>query len=325
MVRRRLIAVAVMLAAAPLRAGGLGGDPDCHGRPDDRPDCLVRRAIPARRRDLRSKISTPRAAFSANSVELIVGDDFCDPDQAVGARPQTGQRRRCLRRRAFLLALLDPGLEGLRGGGDPSDCPGLGQREANRRRRPERIPGVRPGRPARGQGRPTTLPSIGRTRRSRSWMTVPPGGRASLTGSDAGCASAACPWLWMRPSPQAKRTTRRWSRRCRRRRRCLLSRRPPSGDGPDLPPGARPGLRSPAGFLQLERDRGFPDDRGAGGSKARSWQPRRTCARAPRRRRSWRDFARRVTSRWASRSTPTPRSRSGPRRCKRRARLISMR
>ena len=35
---------------------------------------------------------------------------------------------------------------------------------------------------------------------------------------------------------------------------------------------------------------------------------------SPRRRRSWRDFARRVTSRWEPRSTPTPRFRSGPRR-----------
>ena len=32
-----------------------------------------------------------------------------------------------------------------------------------------------------------------------------------------GCMSAACQWPWMRPSPQAKRSIPRWSRRCRPR------------------------------------------------------------------------------------------------------------
>ena len=47
--------------------------------------------------------------------------------------------------------------------------------------------------------------------------------------------------------------------------------------------------------------------------------------RAPRRRTSSRDFARRVTSRRDTRSTPTPSFRSGPRRSRRRARWTWMR
>ena len=43
------------------------------------------------------------------SIELVVGDDFCDPDQAV-TLARKRQRWRGLRRRALVLTLLDPGL-----------------------------------------------------------------------------------------------------------------------------------------------------------------------------------------------------------------------
>ena len=46
---------------------------------------------------------------------------------------------------------------------------------------------------------------------------------------------------------------------------------------------------------------------------------------SPRRQRSWRTFTRRVTSPLGTRSTSTPRFRSGPRRSRRRARSTSMR
>ena len=57
-----------------------------------------------------------RGGVLGQKVELIVGDDFCDPDQAVALARKLVERWRRLRRRALVLALLDPGLEGLRGG-----------------------------------------------------------------------------------------------------------------------------------------------------------------------------------------------------------------
>ncbi len=51
----------------------------------------------------------------------------------------------------------------------------------------------------------------------------------------------------------------------------------------------------------------------------------RTCVEPPGERTSSRAFARRVTSRWDTRSTPTPPCRSGPRRWRRPARWTSMR
>ena len=49
-----------------------------------------------------------------------------------------------------------------------------------------------------------------------------------------------------------------------RGRRGPLPRRLPPRGGPDLPPGARPGLRSPADRQQRDGDRGLPDDRRSG-------------------------------------------------------------
>ena len=45
-------------------------------------------------------------------VDLVVGDDFCDPDQAIAAANKLVAERR-LRRRALVLALLDRGIDGV--------------------------------------------------------------------------------------------------------------------------------------------------------------------------------------------------------------------
>ena len=70
------------------------------------------------------------------SVELIIGDDFCDAGSAGGAGSQTGERRRGLRCGPSLLALLDLGHKGPRRSRDPHDFPGFGQCETDRRKRP---------------------------------------------------------------------------------------------------------------------------------------------------------------------------------------------
>ena len=58
------------------------------------------------------------------SVELIIGDDFCELRSGGGAGSQAGERRRRLRRRPSLLARIDRGRQGLRSGKDPYDFPG---------------------------------------------------------------------------------------------------------------------------------------------------------------------------------------------------------
>jgi hypothetical protein len=70
------------------------------------------------------------------NVELIVGDDFCDPEQAVAlARKLVGDRVVFVA--GHLLAFLDRSREGVRRGEDPYDQPGLVRRQADRRGPPE--------------------------------------------------------------------------------------------------------------------------------------------------------------------------------------------
>ena len=66
--------------------------------------------------------------------------------------------------------------------------------------------------------------------------------------------------------------------------------------------------------------RELSDDRRSGARRHGHGRPTTDMRGAPGRRRSWRNFARRVTSRWDTRSTSTPRFRSGPRRSRPRAR-----
>ena len=151
------------------------------------------------------------------SVELIVGDDFCDADQAVALARKLVERRRRLRRRALVLARLDPGLEGLRGGRDPADRPGLRQREADRRRRPERVPRLRPGRPARRDGRRIPGRPLGGQRDRDPGRRYDLGNGRRRWGKTQAARARRDAWPWMRPSPQARRSTPRWSPRCRPR------------------------------------------------------------------------------------------------------------
>ena len=98
------------------------------------------------------------------NVELIVGDDFCDPDQAVALARKLVSDGVVFVAGASVLALLDRGREGLRRSEDPYDLPGLFQCEADRRRWPERVPGERPGRPVRGDGRRLPRRALGEQR-----------------------------------------------------------------------------------------------------------------------------------------------------------------
>ena len=56
-----------------------------------------------------SPTSTPPAASTGEKIKLEVGDDACDPKQAVAVANQLAGKERRVRRRPFLLGLVDPG------------------------------------------------------------------------------------------------------------------------------------------------------------------------------------------------------------------------
>ena len=66
------------------RSGGRGRDPDCGGRADDRPTAWFGEQF-LRAAELAVADLNATGGVLGQSVELIVGDDFCDPDQAVAA------------------------------------------------------------------------------------------------------------------------------------------------------------------------------------------------------------------------------------------------
>ena len=68
-------------------------------------------------------------------LELSIGDDACDPKQAVAVANQMPSTGRQVRGRALLLGLVDPGLEGLRRGAHRADLAGLDQSDPDRRAR----------------------------------------------------------------------------------------------------------------------------------------------------------------------------------------------
>lgn len=125
-------------------------------------------------------------------VELIVGDDFCDPDQAAAlARKLVSDGAVFVAgHRTLVLARLDPSLEDLRGGGHPHDRARLGQHQAHRRGGPERVPRLWPRRPARGEGGRLSRRPLGgpRDRDRRRRHDLGPG--ASPTAPGEGYASA---------------------------------------------------------------------------------------------------------------------------------------
>jgi branched-chain amino acid transport system substrate-binding protein len=79
MVRSGSFLVSVMAAAAPRRHDCRGGHQDWRGRADDRAYRLVRRAATG----MAVENLNAAGGVLGQNVELIVGDDFCDPDQAV--------------------------------------------------------------------------------------------------------------------------------------------------------------------------------------------------------------------------------------------------
>ena len=152
MVRLGLLVVGYYFGCGIRRAGGGGRDPDWRGRPDDRRDAWFgeqyQRGTGTGGRGSQRRWWRARRAGAADHGGRLLRS------RASGRRrPEAGQRWRGLRRRALVLAFLDPGLEGLRGGRDPDDRSGRDQLEADRRRRPERVPRVRPRRSARDQSR----------------------------------------------------------------------------------------------------------------------------------------------------------------------------
>ena len=68
-----------------------------------------------------------KGGVNGEQLVLEVGDDACDPKQAVAVANQFVNDEREVRRRAFLLGLLDPGLGGLQRGGHPADLARLDQ------------------------------------------------------------------------------------------------------------------------------------------------------------------------------------------------------
>ena len=60
-------------------------------------------------------------------LALEIADDACDPKQAVAAANEVVGKKVGVRRRAFLLVVVDPGLGRLQRGGRPADHPGLDQ------------------------------------------------------------------------------------------------------------------------------------------------------------------------------------------------------
>ena len=81
-------------------------------------------------------------------LSLEVGDDACDPKQAVAVANQMVNAGVVLHGRAFLLRLVDPGLAGLQRGGHPADLARLDQPAAHRAGLRQRLPHLRPRRPA---------------------------------------------------------------------------------------------------------------------------------------------------------------------------------
>ncbi len=69
---------------------------------------------------------------NGQKLELVIGDDACDPKQAtaVANKMVSGQGR--LRGRALLLGLVDPGVGHLQGRQDPADHAGFDQHQADR-------------------------------------------------------------------------------------------------------------------------------------------------------------------------------------------------
>ena len=136
---RRLVAVAIVMFAA-----ALGGPA--------RADVLIGMAGPMTGKNAWFGEQMERGAALAvadinaaggvlgQQVQLITVDDFCDPEQAVAAAQEAGQRRCDLRRRALLLPCRDPGIGSLRGGGRPADLAGVDQSDVDRAGPCQRFP-----------------------------------------------------------------------------------------------------------------------------------------------------------------------------------------
>ena len=77
-------------------------------------------------------------------LALEVGDDACDPKQAVAVANQMVNAGVIFSWPAFLLRFVDPGVRGLQRGRHPSDLARLDQSAAYRTGAEQRLPGMRP-------------------------------------------------------------------------------------------------------------------------------------------------------------------------------------
>ena len=100
-----------MLGRGALRFGRRR-DSDCNSRPDDGPSSWFGEQY-LRAAEMAVDDLNARGGVLGQRVELIVGDDFCDPDQAVAVARKLASEECCLCRRAFLLTLLDRRRKGL--------------------------------------------------------------------------------------------------------------------------------------------------------------------------------------------------------------------
>ena len=77
--------------------------------------------------ELAVKDINAKGGVNGEKLVLEVGDDACDPKQAVAVANQFVNEGRQVRGRALLLRLVDPGLGGLQRGGHPADLARLDQ------------------------------------------------------------------------------------------------------------------------------------------------------------------------------------------------------
>jgi Periplasmic binding protein len=142
--------------------------------------------------DHRSQDLNAKGGVLGHSVELIVGDDACDADQAVALARKLVSDRVAFVAGHFCSHASIPASKVY----EEAKILMIAPSSVNSKLTDE---GARTcsasvaGTTSKGQKWRITLPSIGRARRSRFWMTVRSGGQASPTRSGGACMSAAWP------------------------------------------------------------------------------------------------------------------------------------
>ena len=181
-------------------------------------------------------------------LKLAVGDDACDPKQAVNVANHMANNGVRFVDGHYLLGLVDPGVVGLCRERHAADLAGLDQSEAYRRRGGEgleqRLPRLRPRRRAGPWSPGATSPSITRARRSRSSTTRSPYGKGLADETKKAMNAAGASGGDVRGDQRRRQgfLGARQQDEAGRNRRADLSRRLPHRGGPAGAPGARAGF-----------------------------------------------------------------------------------